>query len=259
MEHKIAYALDPVTLGRFRVTTGAQLVALLNKHLPPDQHLNYIAFPTATKGINTACRMLADKELTKNEAIILAVLRGNQAMLLRGTAYNTAERVQVTHRTLHIGIGPYDAWTNGKSHIVLSRSFVRRCGLYPTSWMRYAHVLMHQHLHKSNTDKAHEHSDSFYRKFHSWSGAYSPSYFAYNCAVSLGKHAAKVHKRVTQAALRRADAIARSAQIAEAQGQDPLEPFEEEASDDAGADTTSATRENGSGTSNQTADAGHST
>lgn len=67
-----------------------------------------------------------------------------------------------------IAIGQSDvaeAWTDGKSYIVIDRDFLKRCYL-PHGVDRLVAVLIHEMSHDVDTSGTHMHGENFYKRFH---------------------------------------------------------------------------------------------
>jgi len=109
---------------------------------------------TGNKGLaddmSSTTHIFANKDLTVPERRILRILN----------------KQDWAGRVISIGQSDMaDAWTDGKSYIVINRDFLKKCGL-PYDADKIVMLLIHEICHDGNTAESHVHGEEFYRTFH---------------------------------------------------------------------------------------------
>ncbi len=108
--------------------------------------------------------LVAVKDLTKAEQLLLNVLERQPAMIYEGDKYEAYDQ----SRKIVIGDSEVaDGWTDGSTYIAIARQFITRNG-YTTleAWIGIGHLLLHEYCHTDSDTGTHVHGPEFYELFH---------------------------------------------------------------------------------------------
>jgi len=112
----------------------------------------YKTFDDLAGSMSNSYKSIPEKQLTPAEKRILTILQ----------KFNWADR------TVCIGASDAaDAWTDGRTHITVARSFLKRlCFTSPSSAAELVMVMIHEMAHDDDDKGSHNHDEEFYRRFH---------------------------------------------------------------------------------------------
>lgn len=118
------------------------------------------------KDINTKYIVLKDKEITRNESIILEVVKKHQNKIVRLLNIFLKEEFQIKTREIKVGTSELaEAWTDGKTFIAIHREYM--VGTYGVaSFLKICNLILHEYIHRECNDRSHTHNAEFYELYH---------------------------------------------------------------------------------------------
>jgi hypothetical protein len=208
---KRAFVVADCTLERFGVKTLIELISLF-KRLSPDYGRSSDWFPkvvdyyTLAKEIASNFILLTPKELNPNEEVWKDLA---EYMLINCRFYWEEETTRLAELRIHIGEGPADGWTDGRSYIALARKFLGGLNVDLGGIVALSHLLLHELAHGDDDLKGHDHDQAFYEKYHDYSRMWQPGMVT--AAVGkLPQFLESVGRKMTKRQLKMADLLAKS-------------------------------------------------
>jgi hypothetical protein len=206
MLHKLAFPLSRDTLTRWGVNTGEELQVALRNSSMGGYTFKFAPWRELLELLGHQKSLLAEKELSRIEAIVLATLRKHAANLMYRIKDGSWIRCQ---RIINIGASRGDdSWSDGESFIALSRSVISRYKISQNAWFTYGMLIIHEMCHHTATLKRHAHSAKFYREFHAAIMDHqlsALSWFAYRCNMDCPSIAESINRRLTRTELAEID------------------------------------------------------
>lgn len=131
------------------------------------------------KEINTNYIILKDDEITRNENIVLEVVKKHQSKILRLLNNFIKEEFQVKTREIKIGTSELaEAWTDAKTYIAIHREYM--VGTYGVaSFLKICNLILHEYIHRECNEKSHSHNAEFYEIYHRASQHFKTRYKTY--------------------------------------------------------------------------------
>jgi hypothetical protein len=148
-KNKLACVLNRDMLARWEVASCKELVEVVNSVLPrTDRHRwFFVPWTDVLKDLDSKFKIVADADLTKLEATVLATLRAS----VRSLKYLHLP-VTVTRRVV-VGAGPaaVKTWTDGHSYIAINRERIAHYGLRAYAWHMYLTSILEQSTFQHTT------------------------------------------------------------------------------------------------------------
>lgn len=204
-----AFVIAEPTLERFGFTTAQQLIDFLLGQIPrwfKSHPRIVIDFETLKSEINSHYELLPRSKLRPNEKVWL---------LLADSMWRAMRSYNYRHpnRTLHVGQGPANGWTDASSYVAIEREFLNGQNVDLKGLVAVSALLIHEVCHEVADLTAHAHDQTFYELFHDTLHQWQPAMVA--AAFSrLPSILANEGRRMTKAQLKQADTKARSNKLA---------------------------------------------
>jgi hypothetical protein len=118
-----------------------------------------------SKELDTTYTLLEPKTLSEIETCLLNSISKAGAIIAWDAARH--ERTHRVHpRTLRIGTGPADGWTNGSTYIAINRDFLKNNNKGTMrECVNIATLLLHEYCHDSEDQTGHGHPVEFYQNY----------------------------------------------------------------------------------------------
>lgn len=116
---------------------------------------------------------------TRNENIVLEVVKKHQSKILRLLNNFIKEEFQVKTREIKIGTSAIaEAWTDAKTYIAIHREYM--VGTYGVaSFLKICNLILHEYIHRECNEKSHSHNAEFYEIYHQTSQHFKTRYKTY--------------------------------------------------------------------------------
>lgn len=136
--------------------------SLFNKK---DCMANYIDPENVKENYSTFYDIIPKKEYSDFEKVLLMAFSFGSKYLT--TTFNYVTKNEIRERTLKIGHSDTAlAWTDGHSHIVLTRELLKEAREGFIGISKIAHVIAHEYVHDSANSGSHNHDIDFYNLYH---------------------------------------------------------------------------------------------
>jgi hypothetical protein len=205
MQQKIAFVFSSQCVSLFGAESFEDFVELLNNHTQSSAAYRLVAtnFEQLVKAMSTKFDIVAPKDMTDMEKIVVRTIETAQEQLIRG--------MEEPPETRAIMVGQADtahAWTDGSTYVAFNRKFLKETGTDIAGWVEIGRVLLHELTHNDESSETHHHSPEFYENFHNSAGG-----LAQFVSKAIGTYARNVElagRRLTKKDLERADRLNRA-------------------------------------------------
>jgi len=214
-DHRLAVVLDPVMFNRWgwKPEFPEKLVENINATFDEqfgkyanDVRLKYVDADKIVKTMQGSNTVIDANKMTRLERIATATMSANISNIHWAACRVNVQQNRNAQRRIVVGIGPFDSWTDGRTFIAINRRVIAAVKVGPSSWWRYATLLLHEYLHTDATQDAHMHKKDFYEAYHNLVQQHFMGVFCWNCMMRLPANARSVRRRLTSKELATVDA-----------------------------------------------------
>lgn len=132
------------------------------------------------KDINTDYIILKEKEITRNESIVLEAVKKHQSKIIKLLNIFIKEKYRRKTREIKIGISKVaEAWTDAETYIAIHREYM--IGTYGVaSFLKICNLILHEYIHRECNEGSHIHNAEFYEIYHRASQHFKTRYKSYH-------------------------------------------------------------------------------
>lgn len=149
-----------------------------------DHSRELLDFESLAAGMNTTFAIISENKYTARERFWMALINSARYDLGRLTAqvhakFDSGEEALDTDslaaayegtmemkRTILLGEGPANGWTDGRSYIAINREYMSATPLTLEGFVLMGTLLIHEYCHLNPDIGAHDHDQAFYESYH---------------------------------------------------------------------------------------------